>query len=334
MYHKLIFAVIVAAYFILITRSVAGEEVTDKKRAQQHFDAGLSLLETDNFVAAAEEFVSSVSLYPTKNGYFNLANCYFALKRYNDAQAAINRLKKDFKDELNEKWQAEIASFEVKLKNILIPVQFKSNLDDSIIELDGKKLDSASGPSGLYLDPGDHIVTLKAEGIASVSEGIHVSEGQPRTIYHIIIVNPDHEDAAEREPVEQHTTHPVQFIPDGEGNDKRKPRIGTIVAFSVGAGTGAAAIITGVIHLVNVGRLRDTCDANGLCTDLTLKDSVRKTKRLGVATNILIGFSAAGFIVGTILAFVEGKSKKKKYRVSVDPSIWENSGGITVGVRF
>ena len=53
----------------------------DKAEAEKHFKAGLTLQKADDFDAAAAAFEKSISLYATKGGLYNLANCYRALHR-------------------------------------------------------------------------------------------------------------------------------------------------------------------------------------------------------------------------------------------------------------
>ena len=323
---------------LTISTAVLAKDADNKELSRKHFKAGMSLLDIENYKVAAEEFETSIKLYPTKNGYFNLAVCYSELKRVNDALATIERLKKEFGDSLDETWQNEISTFEEKLKSAIVPVEFRTNIDKVTIKLDGKAIHTGTQRGAAhYLDPGEHTVTLSAEGYETITESIRINPGQGRTVLQFVMVRLSEEavdNDGKDEAIEQNTTHPVHFKNDGAGGKKKKKRrIGTAIAFSIGGVAGLAAITTGVIHLIGVSQIRDICDGD-YCEDMDMKGSVNKMLKLGVATNVLISVSAVGIVAGTILAFVEGRSSKDERRVSVGPSLWGDGGGLVLSGKF
>lgn len=326
-------------FFFLGLVHIVSAQKADKERAQKHFKAGLLLLETDNFKVAKDEFESSVALYPTKTGYYNLATCYFALKQYNNAKNAIERLKSAFSDKLDSEWKKELARFEEKLNNAIVPVGFSVNVANAKIELDDRDVTKEATDGSLFLDPGDHTVTISAPKFETITETIKIQSGQGRTVFNFVMVDASQlEDEKEKEAEEalrQQTTHPVHFKNEDQGRKRknRKPRIGTAIAFSIGGLAGLAAITTGVIHMSGVGGIRDECDSNDVC-DPSMRSSVKKMKRVGIATNVLIGVAAVGFVAGTVLAFVEGGSDKKDKRASVSPAIWSDGGGLAIAGQF
>ena len=264
--HRTSFVTGLTLFVLCLTVSaIAVGKDTDKERALKHFKAGMSLLATDNYKVAAQEFESSVKLYPTKNGYFNLAVCYFELSRFNDARTIIERLKKEFEDELDARWHNEIAAFEKKLKEAIVPVEFRTNIENVTIKLDGQQVRGAATKGAThYVDPGDHTITLTADGYETINESVTINPGQGRTVLQFVMVRLTEEkvdDQTEPEEVlEQDTTHPVYFKGEKGDGPKRKKRIGTIIAFSIGAATGLAAITTGVVHLVGVSDIQCITD--------------------------------------------------------------------------
>lgn len=323
-------------FFLASVRIVSAQDA-DKERAQKHFKAGLLLLETDNFKVAKDEFESSVALYPTKTGYYNLATCYFALKQYNDAKLAIERLKRTFANKLDDEWKEEIARLEEKLNDAIVPVGFSINVANAKIELDERDVTKEANDGTLHLDPGDHTVTISAPKFETITETIKIKSGQGRTIFNFVMVDASRMEDKEKEEevLRQQTTHPVHFKNEDRDSKRRnrKPRIGTAIAFSIGGLAGLAAITTGVIHMSGVGGIRDECDSNDVC-DPSMKSSVKKMKKVGIATNVLIGVAAVGFVAGTVLAFVEGRTDKKDKRASVSPAIWQDGGGLAISGKF
>lgn len=328
-----------ALAFCLISGTANAGEESEKDRAEKHFKAGISLLATYNFLVAAQEFESSVSLRPTKSGFFNLAICYFELRRYDDAAAAVERLKKEFQTDLNEQWINEIAAFEAKLKASVVPVEFTSNIAGATISVNGKALADSSKNKSLLLAPGDHEVKIVSEDYEHISEMINIKAGQGKMVYHFLVVNPSDNKQKKQEAAVQNTTYPVHF--ENESGKKKNNRrkglsIGAAVALSIGGITGLTAIATGVVHLVNVSRISDSESCHGnTCTDLTLESELDKMKKLGVATNVLISVSAVTLLTGTILAVVNGNTKKRSNkRVSLDPTGWKDGGGLTLSGTF
>ena len=343
--NTLFIRVFVLAIGLIMGASAIGAE-SKQSRAQKHFKAGLSLLATENFVVAAQEFESSVKLHPTKSGYFNLALCYFELHRYNECSDIIKRLKYEFRDDLSDEWQEEISAFEEKLKKAIVPVDFKTNVEGATITLDGETVNTEKSKKSFLIDPGEHQVTIAAEDFTSVTETINIEAGQGRTVFHFLALNctgggrtpsgvVNAGAQGEPDPV-QHTSHPVHFKNDGKASKKgkRKPRIGMAVSLGIGAVTGLAAVTTGVIHLVGVSTIRDKCEGDRCEEDDWTENSLKSMKNLGVATNVLISVSAVAFVTGTILAFVEGRPKEKKSQVAVAPAIWKDGGGIGFSTRF
>jgi hypothetical protein len=344
MNQKTVYIWMATVCFCLESGSAGAGEDAAKDRAQKYFNAGLSLMETENFVVAAQEFESSVKLHPTKSGYFNLAACYFELHRYNDAVTTIDRLKREFGEDLNDQWKGEIAAFEEKLKNSIVPVEFKTNVDGVTITVDGKKIEDGTQNTPLLIDPGEHKVMISAENFDTISETISIKAGQGKTVFNFVMVDSKSSEkknkgnGKQQETVVQNTTYPVHFEnEEKKDKGKRRPRIGTAVAFSIGGATGLAAVTTGVIHLVGVSNIRDSdsCSYDVCEYDSGTESQLNKMKKLGVATNVLISVAAVAVVTGTILAFVEGKPREvDKKKASIDPLIWNNGGGLVLSGSF
>ncbi len=337
--RNLSFLGVIAICLCLISGASLAGENTDKERAEKHFKAGVSLLATDNFLVAAQEFESSVKLHATKSGFFNLAICYYELRRYTDASAAIERLKSVFGNDLDEQWKTEIAAFEEKMKASVVPIQFRTNIEKADIKVDGKKINNSTKNEPQLLAPGDHAITITSEDYEQISETIRIDSQQTETVYHFLLVNPSEKRRKEQETIIQETTHPVHF--ENQSAKKKNSRnnglkIGAAVTLGIGGITGLTAIATGVVHLVGVSRIKDSDSCKGnTCSDFELKSELNKMKKLGVATNVLISVSAVSLVTGTILAIVNGNSKKhRNRRVSIDPVIGHNGNGFALSGSF
>jgi hypothetical protein len=148
-----------------------------KDEAQRHFEAGLGLVETEDYDAATAEFEASVQLFPTKMGLFNLANCYKALHRYGEALDVIDRLKQEFAGKLGD-LDAEVAGLERNVSAIVGRLEIDVNQDGAAISVDGTDVATSPLAKPLVLAPGDHSVTVRLTGYASQQRTIRITTGK------------------------------------------------------------------------------------------------------------------------------------------------------------
>ena len=115
------------------------------------------------------------------------------------------------------------------------------------------------------------------------------------------------------------------------GQPKERPkRIWTWVAYGVGGAGLIGAVITGSMHLSKKGDLDCT---DKICVGQNDKKST--IENLGIATNVLIGVTAAGAVAGTVLLFLENKSQdKNEASVAVTPTALPGGAGLVALGRF
>ncbi len=164
--------------FVSVIAGYAAADETGQETARKHFENGLVLLQTEDFAGAAAEFEASVKLYPTKNGLFNLANCYKALHRYGDALETVEQLKLDFKNNLDNEWLAEVDTFERTLKSIMAALFVQVNEEGATILVDGKAAGTSPMADALLLGPGDHEITVSKEGFSSLKRTVKLVSGK------------------------------------------------------------------------------------------------------------------------------------------------------------
>ncbi len=166
---------------VLVTCAAWSALAGDKQEAKQLFDAGLKLMNLDDFAGASANFERSVALYPTQNSLFNLANCYKALQRYGDAIAAIERLRKDFAGKLKpeiqdaaERQQQEIYSLVARLTIQTVPAE-------ASVSIDGKDVGTGPTLGPLLLGPGEHEIEAARLGHRSQRRSVKLVSGAGRT---------------------------------------------------------------------------------------------------------------------------------------------------------
>jgi tetratricopeptide (TPR) repeat protein len=162
---------VVAALAIAAMATPAKASV--KNESKLHFDAGLSLVDNEDYAAAAVEFETSVRLYPTKMGLYNLANCYKALRRYGAALDAIERLESEFKGKLGNLTR-EVKALKETVEGIVGRLDVRVDKDGAAVLVDGADAGVSPLAKPLVLAPGDHIVFVRLEGFESAPQTVRI----------------------------------------------------------------------------------------------------------------------------------------------------------------
>ena len=148
----------------------------DKKaEAKRHFDAGVKLYEAEDYASAATEFETSLATFPTKMGYFNLANCYKALHRYGDALGEVDALERRFGGELDAQWRSDIKELRSGLRSMVGEIRVAVGPSGATVALDGQDVGAAPLAKPLLVAPGKHLVAATAAGYATESREVMVT---------------------------------------------------------------------------------------------------------------------------------------------------------------
>ncbi|MCP4678067.1 MAG: PEGA domain-containing protein, partial [Deltaproteobacteria bacterium] len=147
----------------------------DKGEAQQHFKTGSALYLAEDYKAAAAEFKTSVSLFPTKNGFFNLANCYKALHRYGDALKTLEQLEEELGHEMDAVLRAKVEQLEQKIRELVATVTIRVNHSGASIALDGRVIGTSPLEEPLIVGPGEHEIQVSLEGYETASRSISLA---------------------------------------------------------------------------------------------------------------------------------------------------------------
>lgn len=184
---KLSFSLSMIVMILSLGPSSAFGAGTRKDDAKKHFSTGLSLLEVEDFNGAALEFETSTQLYPTKNGLFNLANCYKALHRYGEALDTIETLKKSFANELDNEWKSEIDNFTAALKKIVAHLQIDVNVDGATIYVNGTQVGVSPLPKKIIGGPGLYKISVEKKRFQPQTKEIQLISGQNKQAHFELI---------------------------------------------------------------------------------------------------------------------------------------------------
>jgi hypothetical protein len=321
--------------------AAAGAQADENKQeAKRHLEAGLTLAEAEDFAAAAVEFESSVTLFPTKMGLFNLANCYKALHRYSEALDVIVRLRNAFAGKLEEAMVREVAEFERSVSALVGRLEVKVEPAGAAVLVDGKKAGVSPLSEPLLLGPGDHEIGVELKGYRPETRKVRVtSRGRETVMIELTAVAA--EPGAGPGPPEAGGEAGAVETPADEGGGKLGPGA-LITAGALTVGFGVATIVLGV----KAGdKEQEAVDSH----DDALLDDAGKLQTTG---RVMLGLTGAALVTTAVLVFFtdfqgsestadEGASlQSHPSHRSLDraprPSVWacDNGGGLAVGGRF
>ena len=129
---------------------------------------------------------------------------------------------------------------------------------------------------------------------------------------------------------EESDTAPTEVETPGEARGRR---LWTWVALGVGVGAGIGAGVTGGMAASKEGSLDKSCPEK-ICPQ-SEEGELESTKKLALASSVLVGVAAAGVAVGVVLFFVEpGLGEKEDAPVALLPSVTPDGGWLHLVGRF
>jgi len=290
----------------------------NREEARKHFDAGLSLLEAEDFEGATTAFEASVRLYPTRMNLFNLANCYKALHRYGESLALLDRLEVEFAGRMGEELEAEVEQMREELENVVAHLELTVAPAGAIIVVDGREMGRAPLAGDLVLGPGEHLIEVTLEGHAPVRRAVRL---EPRTRVAVLL---ELEETAAEEPESLDPTV-EQPGPVGRGGFWT----GGWVVAGIGAGFLVAGGITGAAAL-STGKDLESDFPDGV--PRAEKNRVDRMDRLALSTNILLGVGGAAVVAGVVMLLLDDGPAERD--VALLPAAGPSFAGATIRGRF
>ncbi len=178
--HEFAISAILGITLMSGVATAGGED--GKAESKRHFDVGTRLYEVEDYQGAVSEFETSVNLYPTKNAYFNLANCYKALHRYYEAQKTVEMLEVRFGDKLDKTMQNKLNDLKSLIESVTGTLTINVDPRGAKISLNGKPLTSDFVGRPLPLGPGDYRVEASLDGFQSQTKNVAIQSKKDRTL--------------------------------------------------------------------------------------------------------------------------------------------------------
>lgn len=172
-----IFAIILSFSHSVLSDSVQPNNQKHEK-AKRHFEAGTRLFEAEDYEAAVTEFETSVKHYPTKSGYFNLANCYKALHRYRESLQMIDILETQFKNTMDATMLKKTEALKAFILSFVGELDLTVSPNRATITLDGATLRQTLPNKPLKLGPGDHRIKVSLKGYHPETREVTIHSGE------------------------------------------------------------------------------------------------------------------------------------------------------------
>jgi len=300
--------VIMGICVMLLSLEAAGE-TAGKDEAKKLFEEGKALVEQGLYEEAIEKLESSYELNPVPLVLYNIAVCFDRLHSYAAAVEYYNLYLIEEK-KVPEERRMKIAERLGEISRFLGKLKLTVSENGAEVYVDGD-LAGQTPLKEMYLETGGHDLGIKKEGFVEVKK--HVTVISEETVELSIALEKKGGD------VKDEKEAPVQEGAAAETSAKNKRRKLGPAAFwalvSLTAASGAAMAVTGGLALKKDRDVADMYDYENW------QDVRDERERLELATNVLIGITAASAIAALTVSFFTdfGREKNRAGFISVPP---------------
>jgi hypothetical protein len=296
------------AFLFLTSTSFADDP---RAEAESLFEEGRALVAKGRFEEACPKFAESYRLEPGVGTLLNLASCYertgrtaSAWARYREAIPIASRAGSPGK----EKFARDHAvALEKRLSRLTVIVSADADVPDLVVQRDGQPMSRASFGTPIAVDPGDHVIEVRAPGKKTATFNLKVgADGDKQTIT-IGALADEGAPPSEKPTIVQSPPEPPPPPPaPRDESDRSSPSSITpqrVIGWA-GIGTGSALVVGGVVLGVLASSKNDdaaancptqtTCNRDGLALTADARDFA-----LGSTITITAGavLAAAGVAV-------------------------------------
>ncbi|MDI1446279.1 hypothetical protein [Polyangium sp. 6x1] len=328
-------AIAVLLLSALAPSPVAADE-DPKARAQKLFFEGLKDIESGNREAGCTKLRESLSLFATPNTLFNLARCDEDAGRI---AAALEYWKRglsliDGSDPRAKVAKEKIDALEARVPRLRVISQQGQAI--AVVLLDGEEITPTSLAVPLRVEPGKHVIVVRASGREDKRFAVELGEKERTEV----VVTPGPElapvEAPKPPPLASSSAPvpppPLPSTPPGSGR-----RTAGLVVGGVGVAGLVAAGITGGVLVARDQEIDRDCNEQGVCAAGSTGYALAKgSGPLLVGNAVAWGVGLAGIGVGIALALTapKGKADAAGGNASIAPLVVQGGGGLSISGRF
>lgn len=251
------------------------EDPADVATARELFREGLELSKQEKWEEAREKLGQSLALKKAALTYYTLA---VADKRSNHLVAALEHFRGFLAQPVTEKTEAfvepareAVAELEKRVGGITVQIK-PQGLGGLVVRLDGEDIPHSAIGRRRLVDPGEHVVTARADGWLPHTQKVTVGEGENRAI-----------------------TLSLRRAADGDGAEVDEAEFPLLPVILM-AGGGAVGIAGLVVGIIGAGEASDAPTQDGPEADAAIVKTV--------VGDVMMGVGGAVAAVGLVLLIV------------------------------
>jgi PEGA domain len=283
----------------------AEEDGDPRAEASERFRRGVDLYKDRDYVAALVEFKRAYELAPNYRVLYNLGQTSRELKDYASALVAYRQYIEEGGDEIRSARKKEVESALEDLIARVGTISISTNVEGAELQVDDVTVGTSPLDEAIVVNIGKRRIVATLSGYAPARRVIEVA-GRDE-----LMVDLELSDLSRDDPAPQ----PPSTLPPAA--DEGGANVAGIVALSV---TGACGIVTGVLGGLALGASGDRDDALAAFpgNPKAIEDAKSKTSTLALATDVMIGVTAAGAVTTLILFLVDPGSDAEEEAESDD----------------
>ena len=290
--------------------------VSNEMRAEYLFRSGEKKFDSGKYAEACADFTESLRLGPKLGTLLNLALCHETVGKtatawgefHHGAAWAAQNGQKDRHDFAMQ----HALTLETKLPRVLLQLPTDRALET--VDVDGEPLPDSRWHQPVFLDPGEHSVTISAPGAARSTVKFRVTDSPTEQLVNVPGLSDDLSRAA-----------PPSGGPAGPADPDRLRRVTGIVLAMVGGAGLAIGVTFGILAVGKRDEIGARCSGN-LCTAdgaQLYRDAQSRATIATVSTLVGVGAGAVGGFL-----FFTSRPARPSARVGIVP----RSGGAELGV--
>ncbi|MBI4702344.1 MAG: hypothetical protein HY744_14570 [Deltaproteobacteria bacterium] len=316
----------------LLLLATVAQAADPEAEAQGEFRLGRAAFKKGEYVTALAHFESSQRIFARPGTVLSIALCKIELGRLIEAQAGLETLRSAFEptDERAGIVPAQLAALARDIPTLQIELAPGAPAG-SEVALDGKALGAADLGRPVRVDPGPHVVAVRAPG----HEGRRYELDLVRADRAALVVQPGAAGAAPGEQPGGPATKPTPgaVLPPERG--PAGPLVASRARYWVGVAVGAfglaglsAGAVTGMRALNIKQELETTCPDRAACTPEGV-ERADEGQVLSVASTVAFGVGAAALVAGAVLLVTSGAQGPV-----ADVALVVQPGAVGLGGRF
>lgn len=265
-----------------------------RTRASAHFRRGVELFQEEAYRASLAEFQRAYDIAPDYRLLFNIAQAKLEIHDYLGAAESYERYLTSGGADVPPERRSEVEEALAALRERVANVEIVVNRADAEVFIDDVKIGTSPIAGSVRVNVGGHRIMARTSYGSTDTEVVDVAGGD-RARVTLELAAP------------AQTTQLVAAPEDKTWNASEKAAVAT---WSLAGALGVGALTTALLAQAgqkDFDKLLKTQDV----TRGEISSQRRKTHRLGITTDVLIGTAVASAVAGT-LAWVLGRKKEAK----------------------